>query len=97
MSPPPGTLVQAEDWALNGFPIPATSLGQLSAVAIDPHGDLHVLHRGPIVWDIRYVQNTESFEEKISWLVSLIMIRKFVGKIFFSPLEIFASIQTVEL
>ena len=55
MAPPLGTLVQAEDWALNGFPIPQSTLGQLSAVAVDPHGDLHVLHRGPVVWDVRSV------------------------------------------
>lgn len=48
---PVGTLVQSEDWPLNGFPIPAAMLGQVTAVAIDGAGQLHMLHRGPVVWD----------------------------------------------
>lgn len=44
-------LVPAEDWALNGIDIPGVTLGQVSAVAVDKEGAVHVLHRGPAVWD----------------------------------------------
>ena len=48
-------LVPAEDWPLNGVDIPGITLGQVSAVAVDKEGHVHVLHRGPIVWDFRCV------------------------------------------
>ena len=44
-------LVQAEDWLLNGVDIPGVTLGQVSAVAVDKEGSVHILHRGPVVWD----------------------------------------------
>ena len=44
-------LVQAEDWLLNGVEIPGVTLGQVSAVAVDKEGSVHILHRGPVVWD----------------------------------------------
>ena len=44
-------LVQAEDWTLNGVDIPGITLGQVSAVAVDKEGSVHVLHRGNVVWD----------------------------------------------
>ena len=44
-------LVPAEDWALNGINIPGVTLGQVSAVAVDKEGAVHILHRGPVVWD----------------------------------------------
>lgn len=44
-------LVPAEDWPLNGVDIPGMTLGQVSAVAVDKEGHVHVLHRGPVVWD----------------------------------------------
>ena len=44
-------LVPAEDWALNGIDIPGVTLGQVSAVAVDKEGAVHILHRGPVVWD----------------------------------------------
>lgn len=50
--PAPDDLVQAEDWPLNGFPIPTQTLGQITAVAIDGAGDVHILHRGPVTWDL---------------------------------------------
>ena len=46
-------LVPAEDWPLNGVDIPGITLGQVSAVAVDKEGHVHVLHRGPVVWDFR--------------------------------------------
>ena len=48
-------LVPAEDWPLNGVDIPGITLGQVSAVAVDKEGHVHVLHRGPVVWDFRCV------------------------------------------
>ncbi len=48
-------LVPAEDWPLNGVDIPGMTLGQVSAVAVDKEGHVHVLHRGPVVWDFRCV------------------------------------------
>lgn len=53
LPPAVGTLVQAEDWPLNGFPIPTQTLGQITAVAIDSAGDVHILHRGPVTWNSR--------------------------------------------
>ena len=44
-------LVQSEDWLLNGVDIPGVTLGQVSAVAVDKEGSVHILHRGPVVWD----------------------------------------------
>ena len=44
-------LVPAEDWPLNGVSIPGIALGQVSAVAVDHEGFVHILHRGPVVWD----------------------------------------------
>ena len=44
-------LVPAEDWPLNGVSIPGIALGQVSAVAVDHKGFVHILHRGPVVWD----------------------------------------------
>ena len=43
--------VPAEDWPLNGVTFPGLVLGQVSAVAVDKEGCVHVLHRGPVVWD----------------------------------------------
>ena len=43
--------VPAEDWPLNGVTFPGLVLGQVSAVAVDGKGNVHVLHRGPVVWD----------------------------------------------
>lgn len=51
LPPAVGGLVQAEDWPLNGFPIPTRTLGQIVAVAVDSAGDMHILHRGPVVWN----------------------------------------------
>ena len=51
-------LVPAEDWPLNGVDIPGVTLGQVSAVAVDKEGHVHVLHRGPVVWDFRSVLHT---------------------------------------
>ena len=48
-------LVPAEDWPLNGIDIPGMTLGQVSAVAVDKEGHVHVLHRGTVVWDFRCV------------------------------------------
>ena len=44
-------MVAAEDWALNGIDIPGMTLGQVSAVAVDREGSVHILHRGPVIWD----------------------------------------------
>lgn len=44
-------LFPSEDWPLNGMNIPDAAMGQVSAVAIDADGDVHVLHRGPVTWD----------------------------------------------
>ena len=44
-------LVPAEDWELNGVDIPGMALGQVSAVAVDKDGAVHILHRGPVTWD----------------------------------------------
>jgi hypothetical protein len=49
-------LVPAEDWPLNGVDIPGITLGQVSAVAVDKEGHVHVLHRGHVVWDFRCVR-----------------------------------------
>ena len=46
-------MVPAEDWTLNGIDIPGMTLGQVSAVAVDKNGFVHILHRGPVVWDYR--------------------------------------------
>ena len=46
-------LVQAENWVLNDVSIPGTTLGQVSAVAVDNEGNVHILHRGHVVWDYR--------------------------------------------
>lgn len=53
---PPSGLVPAGDWSLGGMSSPViggTRLGQVSAVAVDGEGHVHVLHRGPRVWDSR--------------------------------------------
>ena len=52
-SPAPSLLglAQAEDWALNEVSIPGRTLGQVSAVAVDSDGNVHILHRGSVVWD----------------------------------------------
>lgn len=44
-------LVQAENWALNDVSIPGSTLGQVAAVAVDNEGNVHILHRGQVVWD----------------------------------------------
>ena len=46
-------LVPAENWPLNGVDIPGVTLGQVSAVAVDKDGSVHILHRGPVVWNYR--------------------------------------------
>ena len=46
----------AADWSLNGVSSPRlgqVQLGQVTAVAVDAQGHVHVLHRGPHVWDSR--------------------------------------------
>ncbi|XP_064390589.1 peptidyl-glycine alpha-amidating monooxygenase-like isoform X2 [Halichondria panicea] len=52
-APPPTLLglAQAEDWALNKVSIPGRTLGQVSAVAADGDGNVHILHRGSVKWD----------------------------------------------
>ena len=52
---PPGRhkLVLSEDWPLNGVDIPDAAMGQVSAVAVDTKGGVHVLHRGPVTWDFK--------------------------------------------
>ena len=49
----PVGLVLDGDWALNGIDIPGMTLGQVSAVAVDKEGAVHILHRGSVVWDYR--------------------------------------------
>ena len=44
----------AEDWPLNGLSSPdvgGITLGQVTAVAVDHAGFVHIFHRGPTVWD----------------------------------------------
>ena len=51
------TLVLDKGWALNGLSgdetkaVLGVALGQVSAVALDAQGNLHVLHRGSHIWD----------------------------------------------
>ena len=50
------TLELAEDWSLNGVSSPnvgGITLGQVTAVAVDRAGFVHVFHRGPTKWDFR--------------------------------------------
>ncbi len=44
-------LVEAEDWVLNKVTIPGKTLGQVSAVAVDTQGNVHILHRASVQWD----------------------------------------------
>lgn len=43
----------SEDWPLNGIDIPDAAMGQVSAAAVDASGGVHVLHRGPVTWDMK--------------------------------------------
>ena len=50
------TLELAEDWPLNGLSSPRVgdiTLGQVTAVAVDHAGFVHIFHRGPTTWDFR--------------------------------------------
>ena len=57
----PPKLEMSDGWILNGMkgkdtsPILSVTLGQVSAVQVDSHGDVLVLHRGSRAWDMKYV------------------------------------------